>query len=387
MTTTATVWLAYEITRSPFVAGLLAFANQIPLLLLAPVGGLIGDRADKRQMLIKIQAICALLSAGLAAAVFCGQASVSALIAFATMRGLINATEYPTRQSYIINLVGSKDDLPNAIALNSAMFNVARLIGPSVAGAMIIFSGPAWCFILDSLSFLGAMASLMMIRTAEPAPRTKSKHPIEELRDGLRYARNHPMLRASLLLVSIVSFSGFAATVLAPVFAKDVFHGDAMMLGIILSAMGVGALASALSLGSRISPAGLSHWIERGAILVVVAQIGFALSTSVVISILFLIMNGAGVVLVLAGSNTLIQSLVEDSMRGRVMGLFVMGQGFYPLGSLMIGTLATAFGARWSVGICATITLIAALMFYRMVRQQKMQPATNSCYIDASPSD
>jgi MFS family permease len=354
-------------TRSPFVVGLLAFASQIPLLL-APLGGLIGDRADKRQMLIRIQAFCALLSAGLALAVFFGHASVAALIAFATVRGFINATEYPTRQSYIIHLVGSKDDLPNAIALNSAMFNVARLIGPSVAGAMIIFSGPAWCFVLDSVSFLGAMVSLMMIRTAVAPPRAESKHPLEELRDGLRYARGHTMLRAPLLLVPIISFSGFAATVLAPVFAKDVFQGDAMMLGILLSAMGVGALASAIGLGSRTSPAGLSRWIERGIVLVAIAQLGFALSTSIIVSTLFLIMNGAGVVLTLAGSNTLIQSQVDDSMRGRVMGLFVMGQGFYPLGGLVIGTLATAYGARWSVAICAVVTLAAGVLFFRMVR-------------------
>ena len=373
MTNTATVWLAYEISRSAFIAGLLAFASQIPLLVLAPVGGLIGDRGDKRTLLARIQIVCAIISVSMAVAVFTGHATVAMLVAVASIRGLINAAEFPTRQSFIVDLVDDKEDLSNAIALNSTMFNIARLIGPSVAGAIIVVSGPAWCFVLDALSFIVAMTSLLAIRPPQRPKRPEKKHFLEELRDGLNYARSHPLLRAPLTIVPLISFSGFAGTVLAPVFAKELFQGDARALGLLLSAMGVGALCSALYLGSRTSSQGLEKWIAAGALLTALSQGGFSLGHSLGAACLCLVLNGAGVVLVLAGSNTLIQSLVEDSMRGRVMGIFVMGQGLYPLGSLVIGAVASGFGPRMAVAFCSVLSLSATLLFFRMINKKQAE--------------
>lgn len=374
MTNTATVWLAYELSHSAFVAGLLAFASQIPLLVLGPLGGVLGDRRDKRRMLLAIQLICALLSSTLAVAVFGNSATVALLVGVATLRGLINAVEFPTRQSFIVELVGDKESLPNAIALNSTMFNIARLIGPTLAGALIVTTGPAWCYVLDAASFFAATASLLAIRTARKENKAQRKHPLAEFREGLRYARSRPFLRAPLTVVPLICLSGFAGSVLAPVFAKDIYGGDARALGYLLSAVGVGALFSALYLGSRRSPEGLPAWIARGAFVVGLSQIGLALSGSLAISCLFLVGNGAGVVLVLAGSNTYIQARVDDALRGRIMGLYVMGQGLYPVGSLGIGFLASSIGARSSLFWCSLVSLLAALVFLRMSPSEAGEP-------------
>jgi MFS family permease len=370
MTNTASVWLAYELSRSPFIAGLLAFASQIPLLVLAPLGGVLGDRGDKRGLLMRIQVVCALLSVCMAVFIFLNYAGVALLVAAAGIRGLINSAEFPTRQSFIVEMVDDKRDLSNAIALNSSMFNIARLIGPSIAGFLIVFAGAGWCFILDGASFLVAMYALHIMRLEKLDSRREPKHPLVELREGFRYVAASPALRAPLIVVPLVCFSGFAGTVLAPVYAKDVFHSDARSLGILLSSMGVGALCSALFLGARKSAQGLPTWIFRGAVLTALSQLGLCLSITQTMASFFLMVNGAGVVLVLAGSNTLIQSQVEDSVRGRVMGLFVMGQGLYPVGSLIIGALASGFGVRIAVGTCALITIFAAGLF---LRQSKCQ--------------
>jgi len=366
MTNTATIWLAYELSHSAFIAGLLAFASQIPLLVLAPLGGVIGDRGDKRALLMRIQVLCALLALGLATLTHLNLLSVVLLVTAASIRGLINAVEFPTRQSFIVDMIDNKEDLPNAIALNSTMFNIARLIGPSVAGALIFLAGPFWCFVLDATSFMVSLWTLSSMRNLRQKPQRSPKHPLDDLREGLAYARAHQDLRAPLIVVSLICLTGFAGTVLAPVFAKDVFESDARSLGILLSSMGVGALVSALYLSTRKSPEGLQSWILKGAILTAISQVLLALAPSQMLASVSLMINGAGVVLVLAGSNTLIQARVEDSMRGRVMGLFVMGQGLYPVGSLAVGALASAWGVHATLWCCAGFSFAAAMIFLRL---------------------
>ncbi|MBI5382317.1 MAG: MFS transporter [Opitutae bacterium] len=365
MNTTASAWLAYELSHSAFVVGLVPFANQIPLLLLAPAGGVLGDRWDRRRLLVGLQTACAVLSAGLTAVTLTGHLTVGLLVSIAALRGLINAVEFPTRQSFMVELVGRKDDLANAIALNSSLFNVARLIGPSVAGVLIVTTGAGFCYALDALSFLPVIGTLLALRLPERPQRAGSSAALEDLRAGWRYAKNSRELWAPLLMVPALALTGFAAPILAPVFARDVFHQDARTLGLMLSAMGIGALGSAIFLGTRTTAAGLSRWIVRGAGLVGLAEAGFAASAWLPLSLVCLVVNGVGTVLVLAGCNTLIQAHVEDDKRGRIMGLFAMGQGMFPVGSLLIGSLAALANARLAVAICAGLTLLAAFGYGR----------------------
>lgn len=367
MTTTAASWLVYELSHSAFIVGLVPFASQIPLLVLAPFGGVIGDRRDRRTLLIALAWISVLYSAVLTLATYTGHATVTLLVALAALRGLVNAVEFPTRQSFIVELVNEKDHLPNAIALNSTLFNLARIIGPAVAGVTIVTVGPALCFALDALSFLAIIASLHLIGLPARSQLHDRGHPWQELLDGLRYVKGHPELRSPILLVAQISLLGFAASILAPVFARDVFHRDAQALGYMFSAVGAGALVSAALLTGRTSPEGLASWIGRGAWLIGLSQLGFALSPYLPLALGFLCFNGMGIVLVMAGSNTLVQSRVEDRLRGRVMGLFVMSQGMYPVGSLVTGALASALSPSWAVSLCALATIGAAFIFLRSI--------------------
>lgn len=365
MTNTASAWLAYELTQSAFAVGLLMFANQIPILVLGPLGGVLGDRLDRRRLLIGLQVVCLLLSASVAVLVMLGHATFGLLLGVATLRGLVNAAEFPTRQSFIIALVDRKEDLANAIALNSSVFNVARLFGPGLAGALIVWVGAAWCFAVDAASFVAAILALSALRVpAREVPSSGAERsPLRDMRDGIFHVRARPGLLAPLLLVPVMAFSGFAPTILAPVFAREVFSGDARSLGWMLSAVGAGALASGLMLGARRDTVGLEEWVWRGSLLTGFALIGFALAPGLWTGLAFLVANGMGVVLSLAGSNTLLQARVEDGMRGRVMGLFVMGQGLYPIGCLVSGSLASLAGPRWATAILAVVALAAGLVF------------------------
>lgn len=358
MCNTASAWLAYDFTHSAWAVGVLTFANQIPILLFGPLGGVLGDRLDRRRLLQVLQCLCLLLSGSMAALVALDLATFPLLLTMALLRGMVNAVEFPSRQSFVVALVDDKKDLPNAIAMNSSLFNVARLIGPGLAGALIAFAGPAWCFGLDAASFVAAIFALGLVRVPERAASTaRPRNAFGDLAEGLRHVRHSPNLLAPLSIVPVIAFSGFVATILAPVFAVEVFGGDARSLGSILSALGAGALCSALLLGSRSSVQGLERWVWQGAVLTALSLVGFAFSPSVGVATFFLVANGMGVVLCMAGANTLLQARVGDAMRGRVMGLFVMGQGMYPLGSLAAGALASSLGLR------ATVCAFAALAF------------------------
>lgn len=365
MSSTAMAWLSYELSGSAFVLGILLFASQAPVLFFASVGGVLSDRIHRRRLLVAVNLGCAAQAAALAIVTLTGHATVPWLIGLALVRGLLNAVEYPTRQSFLIEMVGRRTDLPNAIALNSSMFNVARLIGPSIGGVLIVARGPAACFVIDAVSYAAILASLVAMRLPRRDASPARAHPLAELRAGVRYVAGEPALRASLIMVAATSLAGFATSVLAPVFARDVFHGDARVLGRFYSAMAIGSLLSAGFLSTRRSAAGLSRSISFGAALVAVAMAGFALSPSLWLSYGCMIVNGAGAVLVMAGNNTLLQAHVADNIRGRVMGLFSMCQGAFPLGSLAAGAIANAGGPRTAVGICAGIMALAAWAFSR----------------------
>jgi len=383
ISTTALSWYGYELSGSAFVLGLLLFASQIPTLLLAPVAGVWSDRTNRRRLLLIVNTGCALQATALAVVTLTGHATVSGLLALALVRGLLNAVEFPTRQSFLIEMLAARADLPNAIALNSSMFNVARLVGPTVAGFLIVAQGPAICFVIDAVSYGPVFACLLAMRLPPPAPPRPRAHPLAELHAGLRHAAARPALRSSLLMVAVTALVGFAASVLAPVLARDVFHGDARLLGKFYAAIGAGALLSAVFLSTRASALGLGAWVTRGAALIAASLLGSALSTSLWLSIGCLVLNGMGIVLVMAGNNTLLQDQVDDDKRGRMMGLFVMCQGMFPLGSLAVGALANAAGPRLTIALCAAIMTAATWAFRRSAAgraatSQAVTPAPDS---------
>jgi MFS family permease len=364
MTLTASSWLIYELSRNPFLVGLLAFSHQIPVLLLAPIGGIWGDRVNRQRLMWWLNLASATQSSLLALIAFSGWISVGWLLALAMLRGLINAVEFPTRQSFIVDLVDEKSDLPNAIALNSSMFNVARLAGPALAGWIIATRGPEVCYGLDAVSYVGILLALLAMRTVPRRERRRQpRHPWTDLREGFSYVRRSPSLRPPLLLVPLIALAGFTANILAPVFARDIFEGGSVMLGHMYSAMGAGALVGAGVLASRRNADGLPRWVSRGGFAVVLGMAGFAVSDVFVFSLLCLALNGFGTVLCMAGSNTLIQSHVADDKRSRVMGLFAMGQGMFPVGALLTGVVAATVGPRWAVALGAATVSVAVVQF------------------------
>lgn len=373
MTLTTSAWLIYELSGDPFLVGFLPFANQIPVLLLAPLGGLLGDRLPRQRLMWWLNILCAAQAAALAVLTLTDQITVLRLLLLVTFRGLINAAEFPTRQSFIVDLVDRRDDLPNAIALNSSMFNAARLVGPGIAGVLIATVGPGVCYLLDATSYAAILTSLLAMRLRDRAPRRRRGHPLADLTAGFAYARRSPMLLPSLLMVPMIALAGFAASTLAPVFARDVFGGDSTTLGFMFSAVGAGALVSAVQLARRPSPRGLARWIAVGAFAIAVGQIGFALSPALPVALVCLTATGFGTVLCMAGNNTLIQSQVEDDKRSRIMGLFAMGQGMFPLGALAAGALAAHFGPRPAVMVAAVATALAGVYFMRASRD--LRPA------------
>lgn len=371
MTQTATAWLAYELTGSPFMLGVVLFAQQIPVLLLAPVAGTFGDRMDRRRLFLWLQTACALQAAALAALTVGGVLTVGWLVGMSLVRGLINSAEFPTRQSLIIELVRHRDDLPNAIALNSSLFNLARLVGPTCAGLVIVTLGPGWCYALDALSCVPILLIMVGLqRKAVPRdPTDRPARPWAALAEGVRHVVASPRLRTPLFITGVVAMSGFAAGTLAPVIARDLLNGDARTLGYLHAAVGLGALLTAIYLGSRRSKQGLANWVGRGALLLATGQAVCALAPTRTMTLLGMVLCGSGIVFAFAGSNTLLQSFVADGMRSRVMGLFAMAQSLNPLGSLAVGALAATFvGPRLTILLAASVCAAGGAVFLHLIR-------------------
>ena len=384
MALTASAWLIYELSNSAFLVGFLPFVGQIPVLL-APFGGILGDRVPRRKLLIVLTLFCSLQIGTLATFTLSGNITVVSLLALVAIRGFINAIEFPTRQSFIVEMVSNRADLPNAIALNSSLFNVARLIGPALGGALIAFSGPGFCYLVGAIMYLAVSISLTSMRTSHRARTTAPAHPLVELKAGLHYARHSPPILASLIMVGMIAMAGFAASNLSPIFARDIYHGDSRTLGFMMSAVGAGALASAIRLARRPNPSGLARWVAGGAFVIAAGQLGFAVSPNLPLAFACLVATGFGTVLSMAGNNTLIQSHVEDDKRGRVMGLFAMCQGMFPIGALAAGALAAQLGPRSAVVVGSAGTALAGLIFIR--NRRSMHPATPPHHPAPLPQD
>src|SRR6185312_10627310 len=320
MTSIATSWLVYRLTGSAWMLGIIGFAGQIPAFVLAPFAGILVDRVNKHRLLVITQTLAMVQSFSLAALTLSGHATIAALIVLNVIDGTITAFDMPLRQSFVVDMIEKKEDLGNAIALNSSMVNAARLIGPSVGGIVIAAAGEGWCFFLDGMSFLAVIAALLAMKV-RPAPERK-RHPggpLAEMREGWDYASGSIPIRRIILLLALISLVGVPYTVLIPLYAGKILNGGPHTLGLLMTATGTGALAAAIWLASRKSVLGLGRVIPLSAAAFGLGLIAFAFSTTLWLSVPLLLVTGAGFMTQMASSNTLVQTVVDDDKRGRVM--------------------------------------------------------------------
>ncbi|MGA7378154.1 MAG: MFS transporter [Candidatus Sulfotelmatobacter sp.] len=364
MTRVATSWLVYRLTGSALLLGVVGFAGQIPTFLLAPFAGVLVDRLNRRKMLVWTQALAGLQSLALAGLTLAKVITIHEVIWLSVLQGLINAFDMPGRQAFLIQMVEDKQDLGNAIALNSSMVNVARLIGPALAGFVIAGVGEGYCFLIDGISYLAVIASLLMMRVNIAQARRAATSMLEQLKEGWTYVRGFPPIRTILLLFALISLMGMPFMVLMPIFASEVLHGGPHTLGFLLGASGVGALISAISLALRKTVRGLTTMIQISAALFGVGLICFGLSRILLLSMLLMVVVGFGMMQGLAASNTVIQTLVPEDKRGRVMSYYTMAfVGMAPFGSLLAGGLAHRMGAPHAVMITGAFCLAGSLWF------------------------
>jgi MFS family permease len=369
MTRLATGWLVFRLGGSDaaWLLGIVSFAGLAPAFVLGPLAGVLVDRWNRHTVLLVTQVLSLLQSAALAAVAFSagpGTGTIWLIVGLSILQGLVNAFDMPARQSLLVEMVARREDLPNAIALNSSLVNGSRLVGPALAGVVIAAAGEAWCFVVDAVSYLAVVAALLAMRLP-PRERARATASIgRHLIEGVRYAFGFPPIRSLLLLLALVSFAAMPYSVLLPVFAADVLGGGPNTLGLLSAASGVGALAGALYLASRSSVIGLGRVIVAATFVLGFALIGFSRSGAVWLSAALLVLTGAGMMVQMAAANTLIQTMVDEDKRGRVMGFFGMAfQGAAPFGSLLAGWSAGFVGVRAVVLGSGALVLLGGLVF------------------------
>ncbi|HEX2999541.1 MAG TPA: MFS transporter, partial [Armatimonadota bacterium] len=348
---------------SAVLLGTVAFASQFPIFLLAPIGGLIADRHNRHRIVIGTQAASMILASLLAWLTLAGRIQVWHIFVLSSLLGVVNAFDIPARQSFIVQMVG-KQDLMNAIALNSSMFNGARIVGPAIAGILVASIGEGWCFFGNAVSYIAVIAGLLMMHVPPRRTAGTSESPLAHLMEGFRYARHTRPIRSLLLLLGLVSIVGMPFAVLMPIFADRILHGGARGLGILMGATGVGALIGALTLATKKGVKGLPVWVLRASCGFGVTLILFAASRNFLLSVVLLVPVGASMITQMAVSNTLIQSMVPDQLRGRVMSLHsMMFMGMAPFGAFFAGVVAHKIGAPWTVALGGIGCLIGAAVF------------------------
>jgi MFS family permease len=363
MQSVAQSWLVYRLTGSSLLLGSVGFASQIPVFLVAPLGGIVADRHNRHRVVIATQVASMLLAFILAFLTLTNMVRVWHIFVLAGLLGVVNAFDIPGRQSFLVDMVG-KEDLMNAIALNSSMFNGARIIGPAVAGILVARIGEGWCFFTNAVSYIAVIIGLLMMRVERPAYPVSSASPLAHIIEGFRFARHTAPIRALLLLLGLVSLVAMPYTVLMPVFADKILHGGARGLGILMGATGVGALLGALTLATRTGVRGLGRWVAFSCAGFGLSLFLFALSRNFWLSAVLLLPVGFCMMLQMSSSNTLIQAMVPDHLRGRVMALYsMMFMGMAPFGALLGGALADRMGASFTVALGALACIGGAITF------------------------
>jgi MFS family permease len=377
MTRVATSWLVYRLTKSSLLLGTVGFAGQIPTFLLAPLAGVIVDRIDRRKVLVWTQTLAMAQSLALAWLTLTHRITIGEILALSVMQGLINAFDMPGRQSFMVKMIEDRADLSNAIAINSSMVNTARLIGPSLAGLLIAATNEGWCFLVDGVSYIAVIASLVMMRLPRTQEQGHSATMLEQLREGWTYVSGFAPVRTILSLFALLSLMGWPFMVLMPIFAAQVLHGGPHTLGFLMGAVGIGSLISALAMVARRSVRGLTRMIPIAAVAFGVGLIAFGFSTSLALSLPLMLLTGFGMMQGLTASNTIIQTLVDERMRGRVMSYYTMAfVGMAPFGSLLAGVLAHAIGAPRTVIVSGVACILGALWFWSRIPslRREMRP-------------
>ncbi|HEX7126794.1 MAG TPA: MFS transporter [Thermodesulfobacteriota bacterium] len=368
MTRVASAWLVYRLTDSPFLLGFVSFASTIPTFVLGPLVGPLVDRSNRVALVVGAKVLSMLVSLALAALAFSGAIEVWHIVALNLCQGLVDVVEVPARQSLVVDLVERRDDLPNAIALNSSLFNAARLVGPSIGGLVIAAAGEAACFLADALSYLAIIAALRAMRLPPRPPRASIVPFGRQLREGLGYALGSSPIRAVLLLLSLTSLAGMPYVTLAPVMARDVLGGGPETLGFLMASIGIGALGGTMFLAARTSVRGFGTIIAAAAAVFGMAAGVFALSQVFWLSSLALAVAGAGMIVHSAAANTVLQTLVGDEMRGRIMSLYAVAViGMMPFGSLGAGALASQVGAPTTILAGGLLCLVGSALFARQL--------------------
>jgi MFS family permease len=364
MTRLATSWLVYRLTDSALLLGVVGFSGQILTFALAPFAGVWVERLDRRKLLVWTQAAAAAQSLALAALTLAHRITLGEIVALTALQGLVNAFDMPARQSFLVQMVEDRKDLANAVATNSSMANGARLIGPAIAGLVIVAFGEGGCFLIDGLSYFAVIASLLMMRIEPLHIRRSAKSMLEQMREGWDYVSGFRPIRTILLLFALLGLTGASYTVLLPVFAGQVLHGGAHTLGWLTGASGIGALVSALSLAVRRSVVGLTRMVQIAAAMFGGALILFGLSHTLWLSLGLMLLVGFGMMQVFSASNTIIQTLVMEDKRARVMSYYAMAFfGTAPFGSLLAGALAHRIGAPGTVMLTGAICLAGSVWF------------------------
>ncbi len=361
----AEAWLVYRLTGSSLLLGTVAFAGQIPVFLLAPVGGMVADRWNRRSIVIATQISSMIFAFILAFLTITKRITVAEVITLAALMGVVNAFDIPARQAFLVEMVG-REDLMNAIALNSSMFNGARIIGPSIAGILVASIGEGWCFFANAVSYIAVIAGLLMMRIERTPRLAQFASPFEHIAEGFRFVRDTAPILAILLLLGLVSVTAMPYSVLMPIFAAKVLHGNARTLGVLMGATGIGALTGALILATRTNVQGLGRWIANSCTGFGFALILFSFSRWYALSVLLLVPVGCAMMTQMAASNTLIQAMVPDRLRGRTMAVYsMMFMGMAPLGALLSGALAERIGAPWTVAIGGFGAMLGGAFFGR----------------------
>lgn len=378
----AMMWLVYELEHSALLLGAVGFASQIPTLFVAPLAGVFTDRWNRHRTLMATQSLALVQAVALTAIAWTGWVEVWVILALSVGLGVINAFDIPTRQAFLTDLIERPEDLANAIALNSSLFNGARLIGPALAGFVIAATGEWFCFLLNALSYVAVLAALAAIRVRERRRPSERLPVLEGLKEGMSYAFRFAPIRSLLLLVGLVSFMSMPLSVLMPLFADNVLGGGASTLGELTAAQGLGALAGALYLASRKSILGLGRWIAAGAATVGLGMAAFSWITEFWLACAVLLIVGGAMMVQMAASNTIVQTIVDEDKRGRVMSLYTLAFiGMAPLGSLAAGGLASRIGAPGAMRVCGAACVLGGLLFASQL--PRLRAAIRPVYVRA----
>jgi MFS family permease len=374
-------WLVYRLTDSAFLLGLVAFTGRIPTFLLASLAGVWIDRWDRHRILVVTQTLAMTQAFILAFLVLTGMITVSQIIGLSLFLGLINAFDAPARQAFLVDMIGKREDLGNAIALNSSMVNGARLVGPSLAGILIAAVGEGVCFLLNGLSFLAVIASLLAMKMNPRKTKVENLQFLQGLKTGFSYAFGFAPIRSLLLLLGLISFMGMPYAVLMPVFARDILHGGPHSFGYLMGAAGAGALGGAFFLASRKTVLGLGKIIVISSGIFGIGLIGFSLSRLFFLSLFLLVWTGFGMMVQMASGNTVLQTIVDEDKRGRVMSFYTMAfMGMVPFGGLFAGSLASQIGAPGTVMMGGFACLLGAILFARKL--PSLRTMVRPIYVD-----